>query len=379
MSAGLGTGVRSRLSVIIPAYNYAHFLPACLASVLSQTQVDIEVLVVDDGSLDDTRAVVAATPGVRYIHQANQGLSAARNTGLAHCSGEYLLFLDADDLLAPASLAARLEYLRAHRATGLGVCRTRQFQHCDAAGHPQGGAWWLLPGGDLDLRLMYFNIAPPHAWLLHRSVADAVGWFDTGLRACEDYDYWLRALGQGHQPLYSPAGVVYYRKHGASMSADNAKQWHHDVLLHERLFDALRRRLWHPRDPRCALLAALAGAWTTLTRLPGAGHDDYERLLRGLDEDKDLSALAASPGTTTRPVLRDYYLLKLLEAGTRCAARDPRAATMFAALRGALCAAGIAAGPSRLGRALGVASHLCRDGQAPWVDRYRVARLLLSS
>jgi len=379
MSMGLGTGVRSRLSVIIPAYNYAHFLGACLRSVQRQARLDVEVLVVDDGSEDDTAAVVAGAPGVRYIHQVNQGLSAARNTGLAHSSGEYVLFLDADDLLAPDSLAPRLEFLRTHRATGLSVCRTRQFQRAEANGDAQAGAPWWLPKSDLGLRLMYFNIAPPHAWLLHRSVADAVGWFDTTLRACEDYDYWLRALSLGHEPLYSPVGMVYYRKHGASMSADNSKQLHHDVLLHERLFEQLLRgHAGHGGDAVCALLAALAGAYTTLARLPGRGDADHERLLALLAAVTGWPALASLSATGMRPLLRDYYLLKLLEAGTRCAVRDARIGVALDNARVMLSTAGVAAGPARTARAFGVITHLFRDGHASWVDRYRVARLLIT-
>ena len=377
MNSGLGAGVRGRLSVIIPAFNYGHFLRACVHSVTSQGVADVEVLVVDDGSEDDTAAVAATLPGVRYIHQANQGLSAARNSGLAHCSGEYLLFLDADDLLAPASLAARLKFLRAHRATGLSVCRTRQFQTTDSAGQAQLGAPWLLPCADLGLRLMYFNLAPPHAWLLHRSVADAVGWFDTDLRACEDYDYWLRALYHGHEPLYSPAGTVYYRKHGASMSADNSKQLHHDVVLHERVFDALQqRRPWRASDEGCALLAATAGAYTTLARLAGRPQVDYERLLQRLASLACDDCRAPPAATATRPVLRDYYLLKLLAAGARCAARDARAAEAFDRQLTQLRVAGLAAPASRASRVLNMFWRLVSDRHAPLIDRYRVARLL---
>jgi hypothetical protein len=303
-------------------------------------------------------------------------LSAARNTGLKHSSGEYVLFLDADDLLAPASLAARLEFLRAHRAGGLSVCRTRQFYTTDAAGRATGGAPWLLPSSDLALRLMHFNIAPPHAWLLHREVADAVGWFDTRLRACEDYDYWLRALAAGYDPLYSPAGLVYYRKHQDSMSADHGKQWHHDVLLHERLFDAfLQRRFACLADDICALLAVVAGAYTTLARLPGPGDSDYERLLQLLHSIADWPPPQSPTAADTRVVLRDYYLLKLLSAAERCATRDPAAEQAFTKLREMLRACGIAATRPH---ASAVITHLMRDGHAPWVDRYRVARLLLS-
>ncbi|MBK8957102.1 MAG: glycosyltransferase [Proteobacteria bacterium] len=374
MSQGLGAGVRGRLSVIIPVYNYAHFLRACVESVRAQSVDDVEVLVVDDGSTDDSAAVAASLPGVRYIHQANQGLSAARNTGIAACSGEYLLFLDADDQLAPGTLAARLAFARAEIGPGVSVCRTRQFLRTNEAGEALPAApWWLAPR-DLDLRLWHFNIAPPHAWLLHRAVVDAVGGFDTELRACEDYDYWLRALCLGHAPRYSPAGLVYYRKHAASMSADNRQQQHHDVLLHERVFAALAScPQAQGEDPACALLAAVSGAFTTLSRIAG---DDYQRLLSLLamqaDDDTSLASSIAP-----RRVLRDYYLLKLLDAGALLRGRDARVVPLFDALLARLRRQGITVQDTRVARRVAMLADIVRDGGAPLVDRYRVARLAL--
>ncbi len=376
MSDGLGAGRRARLSVIIPAFNYAHFLRACVDSVRGQGIDGVEVLVVDDGSSDDTAAVAATLPGIRYIHQANQGLSAARNTGIAHARGEYLLFLDADDQLAPATLAARLDFMRELRTPGVSVCRTRQFHATDSAGRALPGApWWLAPR-DLDLRLWHFNIAPPHAWLLHRAVVNAVGGFDTELRACEDYDYWLRAQRLGYAPRYSRAGLVYYRKHAASMSADNSKQYHHDVLLHERVLAALvDEPRAHADDPGCALLAAVAGAWTSLARLADAGNSDYERLLALLTRFA-AAHRSVTASTAPRRVLRDYYRLTLLRAGTHCAARDPRAASVLSATQERLQSAGIAPASPGWQRVSRTLADIVSDGHAAFVDRYRVARML---
>ena len=87
------------VSVVIPCYNQAHFLGEAIESVLAQTYPHLEIVVVDDGSTDNTGEVAARYPGVRYVRQENQGLAAARNTGLRHSSGDYLVFLDADDRL----------------------------------------------------------------------------------------------------------------------------------------------------------------------------------------------------------------------------------------------------------------------------------------
>src|SRR5262245_20604446 len=92
------------VSVIIPCYNHAHYLGEAIESVLAQTVQDFEIIVVDDGSTDSTADVAARYPRVRYVRQNNQGLSAARNTGIKHGLGRFLVFLDADDLLLPGAL-----------------------------------------------------------------------------------------------------------------------------------------------------------------------------------------------------------------------------------------------------------------------------------
>ena len=108
------------VSVIIPTYNYGRYLGKALASCRDQTYKGLEIIVVDDGSTDDTRGVVERFgPDVVYIFQENQGVSRARNTGLAVGRGELLTFLDADDYLLPDSIAARVEILRSRPDIGI--------------------------------------------------------------------------------------------------------------------------------------------------------------------------------------------------------------------------------------------------------------------
>lgn len=367
MSLGLGAGVAGRVSVVVPAYNYAHFLPHCLASVFGQACADLEVIVVDDGSSDDTAAVVAREPRARYLHQANAGLSAARNTGLVASSGEFLLFLDADDLLAPRTLAARVAFLAARPTAGVAVCRNRQFIDTMPDGQPRPGPPWYLPPRDLAPRLLHFNLAPPHAWLLRRHVADAVGLFDTGLRACEDHDYWLRALVAGHAPLYSPVGEVFYRKHPASMSADHTRQWQHDAILHERILDALARH-GDLGLGRAAWLAAWSGACQTLARLADRLPNEHGRLLTRLEAAVDELPRVTPHVAGANALLLQHYA-RLLARAAREASAPPRAR---ACAHAALAALGGVAGD------LSTVLSLVTPGAAPLVDRWRLARLLLS-
>ncbi|WP_159448106.1 glycosyltransferase family 2 protein [Papillibacter cinnamivorans] len=102
------------ISVIVPCYNYGRFLKECLESVFAQTFRDFEVLVVDDGSEDDTREAVRNFSAARYFYQEHRGISEARNRGLREAGGEWIAFLDADDLWLPDKLEKQMAYLRTH-------------------------------------------------------------------------------------------------------------------------------------------------------------------------------------------------------------------------------------------------------------------------
>ena len=102
------------ISVIIPSYNHGNYLGRAIESVLAQTYKHTETIVVDDGSVDNTKEVTASFPGVKYVYQHNQGLSAARNTGVDNSAGKFLLFLDADDWLSVDALRKNHSILSQH-------------------------------------------------------------------------------------------------------------------------------------------------------------------------------------------------------------------------------------------------------------------------
>jgi len=209
------------VSVIIPCYNQADFLAEAIESVKAQNYPYVEIIVVDDGSTDNTAEVAARYPEVRYIRQPNQGLSAARNTGLKYSTGCYLVFLDADDRLLPDALEINLERLNNRPECAFIFGSFRLISR-------EGIAYQTkLPSKFTEVdyaALLQGNHIGMHATVMYRrEVFDTVGGYNTLLRACEDYDLYLRIARQfpiaRHDYL-----VAEYRQHGLNMS-------HNSVLM----------------------------------------------------------------------------------------------------------------------------------------------------
>ena len=190
------------VSILTPAYDVARFIGATLDSVLAQTVADWEMVVVDDGSQDGTAAVVATRPDprIRLIRQANAGVSAARSRAVEAARGGAVLFLDADDWLAPDALARLLAALRAAPPNAVGAYGAYAFVGEDAApGDPplrrKSGPF---PAGDILERLVVQNLfANGGHLLLRREAVDRAGPFLSHVRYGEDWEYWIRLALQG--------------------------------------------------------------------------------------------------------------------------------------------------------------------------------------
>lgn len=199
------------VSVIIPTHNRARVLPRALASVMQQhgagETFDMEIVVVDDASTDDTPRVVHDYPRARHVRlSTNQGLSAARNAGIAASRGGYLAFLDDDDEWLPEKLRCQVETLERVPGTSVvyGECIVRAGQRT-----------FLVPArgqgvsGDVFDDLLERNLAPIHAFLVRREAVASVGGFDAQLRCFEDHDLWLR-LASRTPFLFIPKPVAIY-------------------------------------------------------------------------------------------------------------------------------------------------------------------------
>lgn len=219
-----GASLTNRVAVVIPCYGQAHLLPEAIESVLAQTHPVAELFIIDDGSPDDVAAVARRYPNARYIRQENQGLAAARNTGLHAATADFVLFLDSDDRLLPDAVAAGLACF-----AGCPDCAFvfGNFRFMTEDGTP--GAERVRPpveGGDLYHALLRQNhVEMTSTVLFRRDLLAAEGGFRRDLRSAEDYELLLR-LARSHPARGHDTLVAEYRRYadpGASLSNSPAR------------------------------------------------------------------------------------------------------------------------------------------------------------
>ena len=217
------------VSFVIPNYNHARYLGQAIESALAQTYPHVEVIVVDDGSTDDSGAVAAAYGDrIRYIYQRNAGLSAARNTGVQAAQGEYIALLDADDLVEPAYAERLLAVLAQAPAAAGAYCG---FRFVDQENRPLDRVESRTTSPDaLYGALLNGNYWVPESLLARRACYTAMGAFDTSLRACEDWDVWLR-FSRHYSLIGIDEVLIRYRVVVGSMSSDPRRMLDNRLLV----------------------------------------------------------------------------------------------------------------------------------------------------
>lgn len=211
------------ISVVIPAYNVERFLKEALGSVLGQSVKPMEVLVIDDGSTDDTGRLAEAMGGVRCIHQSNTGVSSARNRGIQEAKGHFIAFLDADDAWEVDKIAIQAQDLR---EDGFAYsARTETNERLDPLRVVQSDR--SVPV--LEGLLFHGNVVgTPSSVIAPRAALLEAGGFDPNLSMCADWDMWIR-LATRLSNQYSEKPLVRYRIHGESMST-NVKRYESDSI-----------------------------------------------------------------------------------------------------------------------------------------------------
>jgi glycosyltransferase involved in cell wall biosynthesis len=227
-----------RFSVIIPAHNSATYLPETLASIRAQTVSDWEIIAVDDGSSDDTWELLqTAETGITALRHAQaKGPAAARNRALRAASGEFAVFLDADDLLAPDYLESQLACLENARRQGRQVgLVTPNARLLDETGFARETYLDLVRdrGQPLTLDLVLARNPIYIGSLVPMEVGSAVGWFDEELFGTEDFGLWLKILECGWEAIRNPAPVAVYRRRQGTVSSNIARQGVNNQLVYE--------------------------------------------------------------------------------------------------------------------------------------------------
>lgn len=222
------------VSIIIPAYNQGEFLKQAIQSSLAQTFSDFEVIVVDDGSTDSTPQVVKEFTDTRihYIRQENKGLSGARNTGILNARGEYLTFLDSDDLFLPEKLTLLTAEFRRHPEAGM---IAGQAKLIDQHGRPIDSTFNSVMPGD-SAELILGNPFHVGSVMVLKSWQEKIGGFDESLRSYEDWDMWLRLVRAGCKIMTIDQPVSLYRFHTAQMTRNGNQMTRSSFAVLDKTF-----------------------------------------------------------------------------------------------------------------------------------------------
>lgn len=225
------------ISVIIPCHNYGKYIGEAINSIIKQTYSNWEVLVIDDGSSDETRAVTEtycqANHRIRYHYQEKQGVSAARNAGFAMATGDYIQLLDADDLLATRKFevqlalfaqytTAALVYGDAYAFDNQPATVARKFTKFTLRNPPMSGK-----GNALALHMVYDNIFLISSPLFRRQLLEKLKGFNRTITAFEDWEFWYRAILSGEEFIYDnrPGTEFFVRAHGNNTTLNRHKMW----------------------------------------------------------------------------------------------------------------------------------------------------------
>lgn len=228
---------KKRVSVIIPTFNSGRYITEAIDSVLKQTYRNIEIIIIDDGSTDNTTALLAPyiqQRAIRYFHQNNAGLSAARNTGVSLAVGEYIALLDADDMWKTDKLYIQVEVLSSKKDTGMVFTDFGTFDSKGTVAVSKNHV--KFRDGELvtfDKLFANNNFIYPSTVLIKKDVFEACGLFDQGLSAVEDYDMWLRIAKKiAISGINNPLTLI--RLHEKNMSKDITRMLESELKVIEK-------------------------------------------------------------------------------------------------------------------------------------------------
>lgn len=257
------------ISVVIPAYNAERTILETISSVQQQTFSDFEILVINDGSQDQTLELLntVADPRLKVFSYNNGGLPVARNRGIAQAQGEFVTFLDADDVWTPDKLELQLAALQTHPEAGVAYSWTHFLDEQGESFHT-GTPVWYEGNVYADLLIWNFILSGSNP-LIRKQAIDSVGEFDPTLRSCEDWDFWLRLAARWFFVVV-PKTQIFYRLSSSSMSSKVEVMEEAHLIVIERAFLSAPPELQPLKQQSLATIYRFL-AHLCLTRIPNAG------------------------------------------------------------------------------------------------------------
>ncbi len=263
------------VSIIIPTYNYAAYIGKAVDSALKQTYTNIEIIVVDDGSTDNTKDVLQKYGDkLVYIQQNNQGAAAARNRGLEEAKGDYICFLDADDTYYPNNIAEKASFLEANQS--LDWCYSnwvwvdKKGKEMMRGDEPEVSLAHIKAQGDvLPLALQGYRLGT-NVFMFRKALVDKLQGFDIRLKVLEDYDYYLRAAALGKLGYINQVlCAIYQHEDSLGTGCDKAVAYHNRWRMHKKIQHMFADTLQQPtvfkawRKQQADLYRNLAGIMLT--------------------------------------------------------------------------------------------------------------------
>jgi glycosyltransferase involved in cell wall biosynthesis len=295
------------ISIVVPCYNGAAYLQQSIGSALDQSYAPLEIIVVDDGSTDSSAEIAGSFgPPVRVICQTNQGESAARNHGIAVALGDYLLFLDADDLLDRSALETLANCVaRDSGSVALMGCAWFEHDPANPFAKRMPSATTFFP------HIIQGNLGPIHCWLVPRELVLRVGSFNPSIQQFEDWDLWCQIALTGAPLVTVPYVGAYYRRHNVcqSVTSPSVERCRGHAAVIQRLGDGI---VWNRYLMRRYGVSLFWSTWTALHRgrLSGMSWKELEGLADNLLE-------LARRGPDDLRKVRFARLIRL--CGVRCA------------------------------------------------------------
>jgi glycosyltransferase involved in cell wall biosynthesis len=221
------------ISVIIPVYNGGAFLAEAVSSIVRQNYDPLEIIIIDDGSTDDTAAIAKNFREATYVYQENKGAAAARNHGLRIAQGELVCFLDADDLWTDNKITLQLSYFEKLPSTEVVIAYTQRMQLREIKNKQH-----IFQNYSEPVLVMGFV-----ASMMRRSIFDKVGFIDETFRHCEDWDWFMKAKELGISMIVHRDVVTFYRRHDSNTSNQTTLGNHYTMMLLKRSLDRRRKKI----------------------------------------------------------------------------------------------------------------------------------------